>query len=264
MVTSEEIGEYLKKVPPLPRPLKESLNLLSENELSLAAKAAASDPALIFYLKHVVNSAAYGFKQELKEPMQIFSALGTERAKQLLYTYMVETLSPKSWGYFKLEKEDFRTFQLSLMRRWERVVKEEEIDERLLSASSIVAAGLIVADAIFSSRVSEVELLRSGSDLDLDTILKRVSSFSFEKLLEEIAQKWEMTSSVTNTVRLSFAKEECGEDEICEAARFLHLLLFYELSRPKMLEAGANSFISFNPEFVAPVLERFQEIAEIS
>ncbi len=43
----------------------------------------------------------------------------------------------------------------------------------------------------------------------------------------------------------------------------LHLLLFYELSRPLMLDAGANVFIRFNTEFADPVFDTFQEIVGI-
>ncbi len=264
MVTSKQIDEYLKRVPPLPEALQEGLKYLAEKELSAAAKAAAKEPSLIHYLKQVVNSAAYGFKQELKDPMQIFSALGTERAKQLLYAYMVGSVAPDKWGYFSLDKDDFRTFQLSLMKKWESIVKEQKFDEKFLSAAAIMSAGLIVADGIFADHVLEVSLIREGMDLDLGTILERVSGFSFDELVVHIAEKWELDSEVTELVKLAFAKEECGNAPSCDAARFLHLLLFYELSRPKMLEAGANSFISFNPEFVMPVMERFEEITEIA
>ncbi len=263
MVTSKQIDEYLKRVPPLPEALRESLSSLNGRDLSKAAKAASDDPALIYYLKQVVNSAAYGFKQELKDPMQIFSALGTERAKQLLYAYMVESVAPQKWGCFSLGRDDFRNFQLSLMKRWEKIVKEEAMEEKYLSAAAVISAGLIVADAIFSDRSSEVALIRQSGDIDLGTILERVSGFGFETLVEKIAGKWEIDSGVIEVVKLAFAKEECGKAPSCDAARFLHLLLFYELSRPKMLEAGANSFISFNPDFVMPVMERFEEITEI-
>jgi len=66
---------------PLPEAVGNSLDHLAKGELAGAAKAASADPALIQYLKQIVNSAAYGFKQELKDPMQIFSALGTQRAR---------------------------------------------------------------------------------------------------------------------------------------------------------------------------------------
>ncbi|WP_456403670.1 HDOD domain-containing protein [Hydrogenimonas sp.] len=263
MVTPQQIGEYLKRVPPLPEALRGTLQKLEEKELSEAAKAASADPALMHYLRQVVNSAAYGFKQELKDPMQIFSALGIQRAKQLLYAYMVHSVAPEKWGYFSLDKEAFSHFQVSLMQRWERIVSAEKIDEKFMSAAAILSAGLIVADAIFADHASDVALLKESGDLDLDTILERVSRLSFERLVAEIAKRWEVQSDIIRLVSLAFGKEECDDEGLCTPARLLHLLLFYELSRPVMLEAGANAFISFNPEFAMPVLERFQEIVGV-
>ncbi len=263
MVTPQQIGEYLKRVPPLPEALGNSLNSLSQGELAAAAKAASADPALIHYLKQVVNSAAYGFKQELKDPMQIFSALGTQRAKQLLYAYMVHSVAPQKWGYFTLDKDGFRNFQLSFMQKWEKIVYAQKIDEKYLSAAAIMSAGIIVADAIFADHASDVALIKESGDFDLDTILERVSRLSFEQLVAAIAKKWDVDTDVVRLVSLAFGKEDCDGDDLCEPARFLHLLLFYELSRPLMLDAGANSFIAFNPEFSIPVLERFEEIVGV-
>ncbi len=263
MVTPQQIGEYLKSVPPLPEAIGSALKYLGEGDLAAAARAASADPALIHYLKQIVNSAAYGFKRELKDPMQIFSVLGIQRAKQLLYAYMVNSVAPEKWGYFTLDRDDFGSFQLSFLKRWERIVSTLNIDEKYMSAAAIMSAGLIVADAIFADHASDVALIRESGDFDLDTILERVSRLRFEQLVAAIAEKWDVESDVIKLVSLAFGKEECEGEDMCEAARFLHLLLFYELSRPAMLNAGANSFISFNPEFSMPVLERFEEITGV-
>jgi HD-like signal output (HDOD) protein len=264
MVTPQQIAEYIEKVPPLPETLRGTLEALERGELALAAKRAAADPAMVHYLQQVVNSAAYGFRNELKDVNQIFSALGVQRAKQLLYAYMVSLMAPERWGYFTLDKGGFRDFQTEMMRRWERIVKALGADEKYLSAAAVMSAGLVVADAIFGDHASEVALIRETGDLDLDTILERVSRLDFRKLVDVIAEKWEVDPEVRRLVSLAFGREACDENgKLCELARMLHLLLFFELSRPMMMDAGANAFISFNPGFSEPALERFREIVEI-
>ncbi len=263
MVTPEQIGEYLKRVPSLPGALKNSLKWLAEDELASAARAASADPALVYYLKQTVNSASYGFKQELKEPLQIFSALGTHRARQLLFAYMVHSVAPCKWGFFSLGKDEFRQFQISFIKKWEKTVYEERIDERYTGAAVIMSAGLVVADAIFADRAEDIALVRDSEDLDLDTILERVSGYRFDQLVVAVAQKWDVDKDIIRLVSLAFGKEECENKNLCRPARFLHLLLFYELSRPVMLKAGANAFILFNPHFCEPVLSRFEEIMEL-
>ena len=264
MVTPQKIAEYIDSVPPLPETLRKTLDALRKGELAQAAKTAAGDPAMMHYLRQVVNSAAYGFRSELKDASQIFSALGTERAKQLLYAYMVSLLMPKKWGYFTIDANGFRQFQTDLIRKWETIVKHEGADEKYLSAAAIMSAGIVVADAIFGDHASDVALLRESGDYDLDTILERVSHLRFEQLVTAIAVKWDVEEEVRKLVAMAFGKEDCPiEDRLCELARMLHLLLFYELSRPLMLNAGANIFIAFNPEFADPVFDKFQEIMGI-
>ena len=261
MVTPKKIAEYIESVPPLPETIKKTVDALQKGELNVAAKIAAADPALIDYLKRVVNSAAYGFRTELKDASQIFSALGIERAKQLLYAYMVMLIAPKEWLYFTLDSNDFTKFQTTLMHRWEKIVKDQSVDEKYLSAAAIMSAGLVVADAIFGDHASDVALLRESGDYDLDTILERVSHLRFEQLVAKIAEKWEIDEDVKRLVIMAFGKEACDPNEaLCRLARLLHLLLFFELSRPMMLDAGANVFIAFNPEFSDPVFEIFQNI----
>jgi len=258
MVTTEQIKNYLKKVPPMPKPLKETFEFLKNGDLSGAARAAANDPAIIFYLKQVVNSAAYGFKSEVTNPNQIFSILGVARAKQLMYAYMTSYVAPDKWGFFDLKKDDFIMFQTSLMHFWEEIIKIEKADERYLSASSIFSAGLVVADGVFSDHIENVNLIREVEDVALNDILKRVSGLNFEKLIEKVVESWGVEKDILELVKLSFADTKCEHNEIkCKLAKYLHLLLFYELSRPKMMEAEVNYFVEFKPEFTKEVSQKF-------
>ena len=263
MVTPQQIATYLRRVPPLPESLKKSLDALSIQDLGAAAEAAATDPVVIAYLKEVVNSAAFGFKSRMNDAKQIFSALGIERAKELLYAYMVRQLAPKRWSYFSMDPDDFHRFQLEFMHRWEKLVRHEKAEEKYLAAAAIMSAGLVVADAIFGDHASEVTLIRESGDIDLDTILERVSHMRFERLVTTIAKKWEVDEDVIRLVKLAFGRETCDrEEKLCRLAKLLHLLLFYELSRPVMLEAGANAFVSFHPEFASDLLDTFQDVVE--
>jgi HD-like signal output (HDOD) protein len=265
MVTPEQLTRYLANVPALPESVRATIDALNEGELSEAAKAASGDKALLFYLQSVVNSAAFGFKSRLKDPGQIFSALGVQRAKQLLYAYMVSLLAPKKWGFFDMDTTTFTHFQSTLMAHWQKIVASRKADERYLSAAAIMSAGLVVADAIFAEHRQNVELLMANEALDLGTILQRVSGMPFESLVLKIAEKWEVDEAVRRVVQLAFGKKACDIAQIeCELAKFLHLLFFYELSRPAMMEAGANALIEFHPEFVTEVMDAFNEIVGVS
>jgi len=264
MVTQKQIAEYLKKVPPLPEALQKTFEYMDKGDLAGASKAASNDPSIIYYLKQVVNSASFGFKNEVTDPSHIFSILGMARAKQLLYAYMVHTMAPKQWSFFKLSRDDFIQFQASFISRWEKIVRAEGVDEKFLSASAIMSAGLVVADAIFADHSDDIALIRQVKDIKLDNLLVKVAKVGFEDIVLFIAKIWGLEKSVLNVINLSFAKKDCNiEDLECKLSKYLHLLLFYELSRPIMLEAGANSFIEFNPQFVNEIIKKFQDIVGV-
>jgi len=264
MVTQQQIAEYLKRVPPLSKALRNTFQDLESGDLAGASKAAATDPAIIYYLQQIVNSAAFGFRSEITDPSQIFSILGIARVKQLLYAFMVHSMAPKQWSYFKLSTDDFVQFQASMMHCWETIIKTEGAEERYLSAAAILSAGLVVADAIFGDHADDIALIRQVEDLDLNTILERVAKMRFDSIVVAVAKIWEVDPDVIDLVKLSFAKTDCKSEETkCKLAKYLHLLLFYELSRPVMLEAEANSFIEFNPEFINEVISQFQDIVGV-
>ncbi len=43
----------------------------------------------------------------------------------------------------------------------------------------------------------------------------------------------------------------------------MHLLLFYEMSKPAPVAAGLNNYLEFNPEFVADISQEFMQVMEV-
>jgi len=176
MITKEEIQSYLENVPSLPRIVQECLTQLQIGELDKAAVIAKKDQKLIFYLKTVVNSAAYGFRSKLKDEKQIFSALGSHKAKQLIYAYMIDSTSPNEWEFFNLSKNDFKSLQIQTIKHFNTILKSYSLENsEFQSASSIICATVVVADQIFGEHIEDVEIIKQSQDLTLDQILYRLS-----------------------------------------------------------------------------------------
>ena len=76
MTTKNEISDFIDKIPPTPKVLKETFSLLNLGELSKAAIVAEGDLALKSYLKGIVNKPIYGFSNEVSDISQIFGILG--------------------------------------------------------------------------------------------------------------------------------------------------------------------------------------------
>lgn len=262
MISQQEIVHYLKHVPVLKQSIRETLAALQENALDRAAQKAAADPALMHFLKKSVNSAAYGFRREIKAAPQIFSALGLQKAKELLYAYMVASLAPEQWRFFALEAHTFADFQLSLMRGWELVLKQTGTPETLRPVAALVPAAIAVADALFAEHREEADLIYQSTGEDMNAILKKMCGLDFLQLVERIAKSWEVDAQNRTALGVAFGAHPCRPSAECGALKMLHLLLFYELSRPAMMQAGVNAFIAFNPELVADVMDDFQNLME--
>lgn len=265
MITQEEIQRYIAQIPPAPAILKETLADVKAGELVKAAKCAEQDAALKSYLKTLVNRPIYGFKTEVSDLNQIFGILGTSGAQQVLFNYMLSLLSPDKWELFKLDASHFYELQASLSRKWQQILKHEGIsDNDIESAVTLLPASIIVCEALFKEKQSEVTLLRSAKALDYNTILKRLSGMDLFDICHTIAKNWEMPPAIAAIVLAASGIRSCENAEHERLGKWMHMLFFFELSQSAFVEAGLNDFIDFQIEFVSDIQEEFMEMFTIA
>lgn len=264
MITKEEINSYIDRVPPTPKALKETILQLNAGELTKAAKAAAEDKALSTYLKVLVNKPIYGFKNEVSEPSQIFGILGVSSSQQAVYNYMMTLLSPSKWILFKLNRVLFYNLQADLSMNWNKILKFLNInDKEVLSAITLLPASIIVAEALFSEKKKDVELLRTVHEIDLNTILKRLGGMDLFDIAEQISKKWEMQSKIAQIIQASSGVKPSDDAEVNLLGKWMHLLLFYTLSQPQYIDAQLNDFIDFKIDYVEDIYDDFSKLMEI-
>jgi len=265
MVKKEDIDEFIKKIPPAPEVLKKTIALLNVGDLQKAAIVAEEDLALKSYLKDIVNKPIYGFKNEVNEISQIFGILGVSQSQQTVYNYMINLLSPSKWLLFKLNKKSFHDLQANLSIKWSIILQHLNIDDKNITASiSLLPSAIIVAEALFNKYIDDVNLLRTTKALDYNTILYRISNFTLFDICEKIATKWEMDKLISEIIQASSGLNPSDDEELNKLAKWMHLLLFYELSQQMFVDAGLNDFIDFQIEFVGDIYEEFATIMEIS
>ena len=264
MITQEKIDAFIEKIPPSPKALRETIFALNAGDLPKAAKAAKEDKALSAYLKDLVNKPIYGFRSEVSDVAQIFGILGVSRSQQAVYNYMVTLLSPAKWQLFKLNKNSFNDLQAELSIGWQKVLQHLDIDDKEIeSAISLLPASIIVSEALFSTKIKDVELLRSVNNIDLNTILKRLCSMDLFDICQRIAQKWEMDEKIVHIIQVASGVKPAEDESINELGKWMHLLLFFTLSQAEFIEAGLNDFIDFQIEYVADIYDEFSNVMEI-
>ena len=264
MITQEKIDAFIEKIPPSPKALRETIIALNAGDLPKAAKAAKEDKALSAYLKDLVNKPIYGFRSEVSDVAQIFGILGVSRSQQAVYNYMVTLLSPAKWQLFKLNKNSFNDLQAELSIGWQKILQHLDIDDKEIeSAVSLLPASIIVSEALFSTKIKDVELLRSVNNIDLNTILKRLCSMDLFDICQRIAQKWEMDEKIAYIIQAASGVKPAEDKSINELGKWMHLLLFFTLSQAEFIEAGLNDFIDFQIEYVADIYDEFSNVMEI-
>ena len=264
MITNKTINNFIEKIPPSPKALQATIVLLNKGELAQAAKIAKTDLALSAYLKNIVNKPIYGFTREVTEISQIFGILGVSSSQQTVYNYMMTLLSPKKWELFKLNEFTFSELQAKLSLDWKKILLHLEIDDMSIESSiTLLPASVIVAEALFNDKKADVDLLRSVNNLDLNTILKRLCDVDLFDICEKIALKWEMPVNIAQIIQASSGFKPAKDETLNKLAKWMHLLLFYELSQPMFIDAELNDFIDFNVDYVSDIYDDFSSLMEI-
>lgn len=261
MITKQEIDTYIQRIPPAPKVLQDTIALLNEGELTKAAKTAQEDVAFNSYIQHLVNKPAYGLQNQVSDISQIFSLLGIPRSKQVIYSYILTLLSPKKWSLFDLNFENFKELQATLSGKWNLILEHLNIvDKNIQTAISLLPASVIVADALFMEKLEDVKILKETKALDYNSMLKRLSGLDLFDLCEQITKNWGMDPKVSAIIQSASGIKKSEDEQIELLGKWMHLLLFYEFSKPMFIKAGLNDFIDFQVEFVEDIYEEFMKV----
>lgn len=265
MISVDDIKKYVSKVPPLPDTLQKALKATEDGDLPKAADFAKDDPALMSHLRDIVNKPIFGFKKEVKDAGQIFGILGTASAKQILSSYLVSLLTPKEWKTFNIKNSHFNELQAGMIHNWNRVLKKLNCQDGAVPfVAPLLPASIIICEELFKVHKKDVELLREVKNLDYNTILYRLTKKSLIDIAVIVGKKWELPNRALRIILMSSSKmRHKEEDEDLIYAKYLHLLFFYQLSKPEMVEGGLNDFTEFNIEFVSDIYDDFQNLMEI-
>ncbi|WP_297440946.1 HDOD domain-containing protein [Sulfurimonas sp.] len=263
MITKNIIDTYIEQIPPAPEALKKTISFLNAAELTKAAQAAQDDLALSSYLKELVNKPIFGFKNEVSNISQIFGILGVEKSQQAVYNYMITLLSPSKWKMFQLNRNSFYNLQADLSVNWQKILHHLNIsDKEIHSAITLLPASILVAEALFCQKKEDVNLLRSASAIDLNTILQRLCAMDLFDICQAISQKWEMDAKIGVIVQAASGVKPADDEAINILGKWMHLLLFYTLSKPSYIEAGLNDFIDFQIDYVDDIYSEFAQVME--
>ncbi|MGE4296167.1 MAG: hypothetical protein AB7E49_10740 [Campylobacterales bacterium] len=260
IASAEAVRAYIEKIPPMQETLRQCYQALGEGNLPAAARFAAADPALLYYLRQLTTRPLYGFGAPIKDPAQIFGVLGLGGSRSAVESFVFSRLMPEHFLVFEIKTARFMAFQDDFLAHWLKVLKRLGADEMRYGAlPPLLMGAIVVADAVFGAQREAVAALKSAQPIDYDTLLKRFAGVSLFGVVEEIARRWELPDAALSVLKI-LNDRSGGEMQEALLARWLHLLFFYILSQPEMVAAGLNDFIPFDPGYAAPVMEAFESV----
>jgi len=264
VIKQKDLIEYIKKIPPLPKSVEESLHYLQNGELAKAAERVKEDKALLQYLIDIVNKPYFGFRNRVENVNQIFGILGIENTKQILYSYLISLLTPKSWKVFNLTNKDFYNLQSKILSDWNKILEYEkkQNDANLKNSVIFILLSILTTEEIFKDHIEDINIIRQVKEIDYDELLRKFTNMSLLDIAALIVKKWRGDETIIKIIK-ALSNKDASDKNYGRFIKYLHLLLFFELSQPEFIKAGLNNFMEFDPNFVKEVFEDFIKITNM-
>ena len=241
LISQDDIKKYLSQVPPVPESAMAALKALKEGDLRKAALEAEKDFVLKKQIEQVVNSAYFALPNKVENTVQLFTMIGLEMAKSLVYSYIVSLLEPKEWKMFNI---NFKDFQAEFMSNYEKYVIlefEKETYKKYPEIGAIIPVAVCVTDMLLGEKKDKLNLILESSPMEIGTLLKRMTGMTLFSIAGEIAKIWKLENDKCEIIK----KSEC---DVCDnkISALVHFLFFYMVSEPAFMDL--NSLIEFNPK----------------
>ncbi len=263
MITKEKIYDYIDKIPPVPQNLIRCIDFLNKDDLTGASNIATKEKPLVNYLIKTVNRPIFGFKNRIENVTQIFGILGLDTAKQIIYAYLMTLLIPQKWKVFDLDNTAFAKLQSEFIYYWNEILEfEGRKNDSLEIAVNFIPASIFVAEEMFKENYEDFMILRQVKEINYNDLLQKFTNLNLFDISALICEKWEMDRPIIKLIK-DLGKEDASDPKNGQLVRYMHLLTFYEFSKPEFIKAGLNDFIEFNPAFVEEIYENFNKITGI-
>ena len=253
LISINDIKKYLQNIPPVPEYALECLNALKEGDLKKAAQAAENDLVLKKQIENIVNSAAFALKNEVKNTTQLFTLLGIENVRAIVYSYLVSLLTPKKWNIFKINFADFQKEFLNYYKEFAVLEFGETTYKKYAEIGAIIPASVCICDSLLGEKKEKLEIILNSAPLEYGTLLKRLTNQSLFGIASTIAKIWDLEPEKCAIIKQS----EC---DICNnsIAALTHFTFFYLTSKRAFFDL--NSLIEFKPESINLIPKTYERI----
>jgi len=260
MVNRKELEEYISKVPPRPEIIKRVLDEVEKKDLRQAGRIAKEDIVLVRYMQNLINKPIFGIQHKITDITQIFTLLGTDAVYELLHHYLLFKICPKKWKVFNLTDDIFRELQANLSFYWRKILDFEKINDKdISSAITLLPTIIIVCDELFHNSKEDLEILSDSIIIDYDFLLYNLTGSHLYDLSIRIGEYWQYSKKSLDIIKATLNDSKCVNEQNIRLGQWMHLLLFYILSKPIFINSNLNTFIKFDIDYIEPIYKDFEK-----
>lgn len=202
----DKIEELVKKVPPPPEYLNRLITMLKSDTASVSeiSKELAKDPVLAADTLRMVNSAYYGFSQEIKSLEQAIVVLGTKALLRLVIAAWAKKLSDVELKNFKIRKGELALFSLvgaiSAVRVAD-IAGLKFMQDVIFTGSALRTIGRVAMDMLGPNVINQILKEVFEKKVSFYTASKNILGFTHNELGAYIISKWNIPQELVDMVK---------------------------------------------------------------
>ena len=204
-----QIDDLLRRVeslPPLPRTiiLIEEYRRKSEKEISELHDIISKDALIVTNLLKIANSAMFGFRSKVENPLRAISLLGINFTISVAISASSQKLLVTTLAPYGLTNDNFMNssnIASVLASLWLGKIDETIKDEIILPALLIDIGKYIIADMILNEqKEKEFKAKIEEGILSIEEVEKEFLGFSSSYVTAQIFKHWKLSPNLINSI----------------------------------------------------------------
>ena len=202
----QKIEELIKKVPPPPEYLNRLIFMLKSDTASVSeiSRELAKDPVLAADTLRMVNSAYYGFAQEIKSLEQAIVVLGTKALLRLVIAAWAKKLSSTELKNFKTRKGELALFSLVGALASVKVADIaglKFLHDVIFTGAALRTIGRVAMDMLGADTINRILKEVFEKKVSFHTASKNILGFTHNELGAYLISKWNIPRELIEIVR---------------------------------------------------------------
>ena len=202
----DDLLRRVESIPPLPRTiiLIEEYRRKSEKEISELHDIISKDALIVTNLLKIANSAMFGFRSKVENPLRAISLLGINFTISVAISASSQKLLVTTLAPYGLTNDNFMNssnIASVLASLWLGKIDETIKDEIILPALLIDIGKYIIADMILNEqKEKEFKAKIEEGILSIEEVEKEFLGFSSSFVTAQIFKHWKLSPNLINSI----------------------------------------------------------------